>query len=972
MSALSHQRSEARPLTGREHEMSVLGAAVADCTSGTSTVVEITGDPGLGKSRMLDELGDLARAEGLTVLSGRASEFELQRSFGAFTEPVRGCVGRLTERRHETLDVETAALLDLVLPRAVAPQDGPPRPSGVERYRLHHAFGRLLADADRGRGVLLCLDDLHWADEGSVELLHHLLRQPPRTALILACAHRPRQAPAKLLASFPHAAAGYRTVGLPLAPLDRRSCHRLLGTVHTPAQREQLFTVSGGNPLYLEVLSELTDEGATDFTDLPATLRAALAREIALLTADELAVLRAAAVLGDPFDPILLAAVSGLATGPALEALDVLSRTDLIRSCRSPGPQPEVRRLLQFRHPLLREVVSGETPPGWRLAANARADEALRRSGAGTVERAPYVARAAEMGDTEAVRVLTDAAMQTVHSAPATGAAWLRAALYLSVPDDSEESVLDRLGMLLGLANAYGVTGDLASCRDTLGQALDLVPSDRPDRRIPIVALRSIIERIIGSIKVSETVLEDELNRWPPTDARANPLRLQLATTRVGQGKTDEADNLLDALLADTPAPDRRTLTSAAACRALGAAYSGRVGPLRAYATEAATAIDLMEDQELATFLDEVGQLGWAEVLADCHHDAIRHMARGIRVARLNGQSYMVPYLLLCQSYAQQATGDLAGGIGSAADAEEMAHLLDRPDLIGYALALRAAATALRESPAAAVEAAERAVHSVGRRGRLWELSTAVLASVRLDQGRPDDCLDLLRTITGSNRSVTTHALRAMWYCTATQAEMARGDVAAARDWAQHATEAAEAVRLPGQSGYAALATGCVQDEDPAAAAALFAAAADSFAEGGLAPAEGRARLLLGRALASAGQDDQAAAAIGRAKQIADTLGAAHLGALTVNAQRRLGARRPRPGRSRVADRTLSEQERHISDMVARGMSNRAIATSLFLSVKTVEGHLTRIFRKLGVSSRSALIGALAQFPDTPSHQVSR
>ena len=962
-----------RPLTGREHEMSVLRSAVTACADGASTVIEITGDPGLGKSRLLAELGDMARAEGLTVLSGRASEFEQQRSFGAFTDPIRWCVGRLAERRHETLDDETAALLDLILPRTAGSRPAQPQSPGVERYRLHHAFARLLADADRGRGVLLCLDDLHWADEGTVELLHHLLRQPPQAALILACGHRPRQAPAKLLASFHHATAGYRTALLPLSPLDRRSCESLLGTVHTPAQREQLATVSGGNPLYLEVLSELTTEGATGFTDLPDTLRAALAREIALLTTDELAVLRAAAVLGDPFDPMLLAPISGLATGPALEALDVLAETDLIRSCPPTGPRPDIRQLLQFRHPLLREVVSRDTPPGWRLAANARADEALRTSGASAVERAPYIARAAQAGDAAAVRVLAEAAKLTVHTAPATAATWLRAALYLSVPDGSEESALDRHGMLLGLANACGLTGDLAACRDALGQALDLVPPDRPDRRIPIVALRSAVERTIGSVKVSGTVLEDELALWPATDARANPLRLQLATTRMGQGKFEEAGSLLDALLARTPAPvDRSTLTSVAACRALGAAYSGRTAPLRAYATEAAAAIDLMEDEELATFLEEVGQLGWAEVLAERHHDAIRHMARGIRTAGATGQSYMMPYLLLCQSFAQQASGDLAGGIASAAGAEEMAHLLDRPDLIGYALTLRAAAIALRDSPTAAVEAAERAVRSVGRRGRLWELSTAVLASVRLDQGRPDDCIELLRSITGTDRSETTHALRAMWYCTAAQAEMARGDAGAARGWAQQAAGAAEAVGLPGQQGHAALATACVQD-DPVAAADLFSTAADSFAASALVPAEARARLLLGRALAEAGRTDEAVTAIGRAKQIADSHGSAHLSALAVNAQRQIGARRSRPARSGDAtDRTLSEQERHISGMVARGLSNRAIAASLFVSVKTVEGHLTRIFRKLDVSSRSALISALAQFPETPSHQASR
>ncbi|HTJ67830.1 MAG TPA: LuxR C-terminal-related transcriptional regulator [Actinospica sp.] len=898
------------PLVGREHEMSVLRGALADCADGASTAIELTGDPGLGKSRLLRELAEAGHAGGLTVLAGRATEFDRARS----------------------PDDEIATLLTLA------------------------------TSADHGHGVLLCLDDLHWADERTVQRLHVLLRRPPATPLILAYSHRPRQASARLLASLHHAATHYRTTRLPLPPLDRQACRTLIRARHEPARREQLCAMSGGNPLYLQVLCELGIDDATGFAELPDTLRATLARETALLTEAELTVLRAAAVLGDPFDPMLLTPVSGLAEESALAALDVLAQADLVRVCRPSGARPDSRRLLRFRHPLLREVVSEETPPGWRLLANARADRALCEAGAGIVERAPHVARTARVGDTEAVRLLIEAAARTAHTAPATAAAWQLAALRLSAPNGSRETNRGRLGLLLGLADAYGVTGDLAACRDALGQALDLVPPDQPEQRVPVVVLRSVVERILGSVTTAERVLEAELELWPTTDKRADPLRLQLATNRMGQGRFDEADALLDALHVRTRgSEDRRVTVSTAACRSLGAAYSGRIKPLRTHSAEASSAFDVMPDDELATFLDELGQLGWAEVLAEQHRDAIRHMSRGVRIARQTGQRHVALYLLLCQSYAQHATGDLTNAIASASGAEEAAYLLDRPDLVAYALTLRAASTSLQVNPAAAAGAAERGLRALARpgSGRLRELAAAVLASVRLDQGRPEDCLELLRSICGVDRSVATHALRATWYCVGAQAEMARGDVAAAQDWADAAVEAAEAMPLPGQRGYAHLAMGCrVGEEDPAHAVELFSAAADSFGAAGLVLVESRALLQLGRALSATGRPDEATTVIGRAKQIADAHGAAFLASLATNTQRRIGARRPRRDPTGGA---LSEQERRISAMVASGLSNRDIAAGLFVSVKTVEAHLTRIFRKLGVTSRSGLVSALSQ-----------
>ncbi|MGW6710602.1 helix-turn-helix transcriptional regulator, partial [Streptomyces sp. NPDC054956] len=405
------------------------------------------------------------------------------------------------------------------------------------------------------------------------------------------------------------------------------------------------------------------------------------------------------------------------------------------------------------------------------------------------------------------------------------------------------------------------------------------------------------------------------------------------------------------------------TRTAATACRALGAARSGRTATLRTCASEAAGAIDAMGDVELETFLDEVGQLGLAEVLGGRHGDAVRHLARGVRVARRTGHTLVLPHLLLYRSHAQQATGDLDGALASAADAEEAARLIERPESIGHALALRAAVTAVRSGPTAAIPGIERALGPVSRCGRLWELSTSVLAPLLLDQGRPDECLEILGTVTGTDRSAATHALRPQWFATAARAAVALGDARAARAWSARATESAESVDLPGQRGYGALAQAAV-DADAAAAAESSRRAADLFAEGGLVLAECHARLLLGHHLTGVRDIEGADTAVGRAKQLADAVGSAHLGALAVDAQRRIGARRPREGRRDPLGAMLSEQERRISELAAGGLSNRRIATDLYISTKTVEGHLTRVFRKLRITSRAGLSAALAGLPD--------
>ena len=251
----------------------------------------------------------------------------------------------------------------------------------TERFRAHRAVRALLEDRGRERPLALLLDDLHWADEASLELVLHLLRRPPESAQLLVFAARPGAAAQRLLEAA-LGAPGWEP--LTLAPLADADAVRLLGGVADPELRRRIVADAGGNPLFLR---ELARSGR----ELPASLVAAVALEVAALDA------RSAGAAGGrrrrrrAVRSRAGRGRRGAARRPALAALDRLVAVDLVR----PG---EDGRAFMFRHPLVRRAVYAGTAPGWRLTAHERAAAALeaprrRRDGPRPPRRARRAAR---------------------------------------------------------------------------------------------------------------------------------------------------------------------------------------------------------------------------------------------------------------------------------------------------------------------------------------------------------------------------------------------------------------------------------------------------------------------------------------------------------------------------------------------------------------------------------------------------
>jgi len=266
---------------------------------------------------------------------------------------------------------------------------------------------------------VLVLDDLHWSDEASIQLLAALLRRGADAPVLLALAFRPGQAPARLMAAL--AVPSVRRIVL--ERLTEAQAAELLSELQ-PASEAALYRHGGGPPFYLEQLARAGDEvkltavpAGNGATGVPAAVAASLAEELASLSTAERMLLQGAAVAGEPFEPDLAAAVAKLPAADALGVLDALLALDLLRPTSVP-------RRFVFRHPLVRRAVYESAPAGWKLAAHARAADALAARGASPAERAHHVEQYAGQGAEAAIGVLLEAGTAVASRAPAAAARW--------------------------------------------------------------------------------------------------------------------------------------------------------------------------------------------------------------------------------------------------------------------------------------------------------------------------------------------------------------------------------------------------------------------------------------------------------------------------------------------------------------------------------------------------------------------
>ncbi|HTE64102.1 MAG TPA: AAA family ATPase [Solirubrobacteraceae bacterium] len=943
-------------MIGRARELAACSAALDRIGKGSSAYVELTGEAGLGKTSLLAALGEAAQERGWLTLNGRAAEFERGVPYALCTDALAPRIRALGDRILRRLDPDVLPALGGVVPglTGVVATAAP-----VERHGAHRAVAQLLEGLAASTPLVLCLDDLHWADDASVDLLSALIQRPPQAGVLLALAARTGQLPPRVAGAGAEAARRGEAWRLPLEPLTSDEAAALLATTVDAPRAQAVMRIANGNPFYLEQLSRLGASGAV----VPPGIAGAIVGEVDGLAEGAKLMLRAAAVAGDPFDPELAAEIAGLELAVALPLLDEAVQADVVRPTSVP-------RRFAFRHPLVRQAVYEATLAGWRLAAHDCAAKALARRGAPPEARAPHVEQSAVQGDAEAVVLLKQAAADVSMAAPATAAGFLRSALRLLAPTAGASQ--ERRVLMSALAEALIAAGELEEARRILVDVLHDLPLDAAAERVAIETTCAQLEQYLGHAVESRVRLEVALEALPEgAAAHSAALEWALAVDALNALRWEDMRFHGERALAASRERGGDEVVAAGALAALACGFAASGQRLLAE-TARRTAVEMLEalpDQALTRHLVLFHHLGWAEIFLNRYRGALGHFQRGIRIGRTAGDGLHVVPLLAGQWYPLTVLGHGREGVAVGEEAVAVARLSrTRWHEFGALWSLAEQHYFQGRFPLARRLFDESlAVRKDGPPNFLTGFSPAP-ALVLFEDGEPEAGKRMFfKSVGGDALPNVVPTERPIAYGWLTYAEVAMGNLEGAREAAQLATDVAEPIGTPTYVAHGARARALVElaSERYDAAAAEGRAAIELFMSVENVADAASTRQILAQALDRAGRRDEAVAALVEAERQFDAFGAEPRRLEVARALRQLGHRMPRRSAaapqqtlgSALAD--LTPREREVAELVADNLTNRQIAQALYLSTKTVETHLRNVFAKLGATSRLEVARAI-------------
>ncbi|WP_097319248.1 ATP-binding protein [Paractinoplanes atraurantiacus] len=702
----------AADLIGRVEEKRLCAQAVAVAADGGSSLIVVEGEPGGGKTRLLEEVAAEAGRRGVLAVWGRSLEGDGTPSMWPWTQ----VVGTLLETLpvHDRRPWRDGELGRLVEPRGEDVSGTLPLDSRTQ-FRLFEHVVRLVGAVAQARPLALLIDDLQWADVASLRLFSHLAARLPGGTMVVGALRDRAPAPGPDLLHLLAGAGrvpGHRRIRLgPLEPADvAELVRRETGQEPAGDDVRQMHARSAGNPFFVRELSRWSDTRA----GVPSTVRDVVTDRVARLSPEPAAVLRTAALIGPEVDLRLLAGAAGIGVQDCLDLVEPLAALGLLES--TPGDPFSFR----FAHDLVRESVAAMTSPPQTARLHLRIADTLDQGATAAAPSAERLAHhlwsAGPLADPErtANALLAAARQAMAKTALETAQRHLTSAVQIARSADLTEvefSALTQLTMVVGRL------GYPVSAVDLLERAEHLARALGRDRDAADVLFARVV-RLSQAVEPERGPLARRLYDW--TQTSADPLVRACGHQAWGLrqwdvGDIEEAYRHLGqthrTLLDDATADGDNALMSD--LRLAWPMMQGVVTALHGDVEEARRLLDEVETSAIGNPYAVTVSCHYSGMVASMIDDPVwaTRMVRRWLGAGPQDYAHVDNYLHITRCWARARSGD--DPAGAAAEAEKvMAALLDPPQWgVSFGYALVADMLLAAGKPAEAAAALDKATH---------------------------------------------------------------------------------------------------------------------------------------------------------------------------------------------------------------------------------------------------------------------